>query len=553
MKDRRVKHQMNALRILLVGASGNFGARLARLLVKERGIVLVACGRNAATLAALTRELGCETLLSARDQIDVATLTAHQIALVIDTSGPFQTASTHLIDTAIAAGCHYIDIADDRAWVAGIGRHDAAAKAAGAAVIAGASSTPAVSHAAIAAITKGWQRIDSIDVTISPSNRQKRGPAVVEAILVGVGQTFRLFDRGGWQAARGWSGLRRITMPHVGKRWASLCDTPDHDALVSSFAPRHAARFYAGLELTIMHVGLSVLSTLVTTGLMRTLVPLATPLRMAADLLQPFGNDMGGMVAEASGCDAKGNPARARWWLAAKGAIGPNVPILAALELTRQLRDANFGRTGAMAATGLVSLDQLAGDFASLGMTTGFEQDTLPVPVFEQALGNAYDRMPAVTQALHRPGAGALWQGEGTAEGGRNILARAFAKLFRLPATHGAMPVAVTITPDADGRERWARHWPGQIMRSTMSYRGPGVVTEGFGPFAFDLAITPHAEGLDMLLARGRLWGLPWPKALCPQIAATERADMGRHYFDVAIVLPIIGQLVRYHGWLRQV
>ena len=46
---------------------------------------------------------------------------------------------------AIAAGAHYIDLADDGAFVAGIGALDEEAKAAGVAVISGASSVPAIS------------------------------------------------------------------------------------------------------------------------------------------------------------------------------------------------------------------------------------------------------------------------------------------------------------------------------------------------------------------------------------------------------------------------
>src|ERR1700686_2412057 len=98
-------------------------------------------------------------------------------------AGPFQGAGYRLARAAIAAGLHYVDLADARDFVAGFGALDAAARAAGVVALSGASSTPALSHAVLDRLTKGWRSIDTVDIAISPGNRSApRGLSVIRAI-----------------------------------------------------------------------------------------------------------------------------------------------------------------------------------------------------------------------------------------------------------------------------------------------------------------------------------------------------------------------------------
>ncbi len=546
--------QPKPFRILLIGAAGNFGARLARLLTREAGVALVLAGRKRASLEAIAKEIGGgETAVLDRSKLDAAQLGSLGVDLVIDASGPFQTAQTNVIEAAIGAGVHYVDLADCRRFVGSIRDFEDAARQARVAIISGASSTPALSNAVLDVMVSDWQWVDSIDITISPSNRQRRGPAVVAAILSGIGRRFRLFAEGGWRDARGWGDLRRVSLPKVGRRWASLCEVPDNDLLVERFAPRASARFFASLELPIMHLSLWLLSGLVRVGAIRSLLPLAKPLGRLADLLQPIGNDMGGMLVEAKGADPGGAAITQRWWLAAKGDIGPNVPVLATLAVARKLRDRTLPLVGAHPCAGLVSLTDFEGDFASLGIETGWETVPQPNPIFETALGrDVFAMLPTVTSALHQPSPTGVWCGEGSAEAGTNGFARLLASLFNLPGRAANVPIRVIIDGQADGSERWARVWPDGTMRSVMSHpgRGDGRIEEHFGPFAFVLKLGGHSHGIDMKLIGARGFGVPIPRMLLPRIVASERAEGERHLFDVEISLPLVGSLVHYQGWL---
>ncbi|NKB49598.1 MAG: saccharopine dehydrogenase [Alphaproteobacteria bacterium] len=360
------------LRVLIVGATGVFGRRLAEQLVHEPGITLILAGRTAQTLAHLDTNLGNRT---ERAVLDRALVTAGDlqnlgVRLVIDAAGPFQESGTSLIEAAIEAGCHYVDLADGRAFVAGIGRFDAAARARGVTILSGASSTPALSHAAVDALTRGWRAVDTIRVAISPGNRAPRGVSVVRAVLSYAGQPIRLFRDGGWRIAPGWGLTHELDFPGIGRRTVSLCETPDMDLFVDRYRPRIAAEFFAGFESRLMHQGLRLAALLVLWRLIRSLAPYATPLHFIASLLQPYGTDRGGMVAQVTGQDRYGRPVAAQWSLAAEGGRGPFVPTLAALVLARHFRDGKITYRGAMPCAGTLAIEDFHADFQRLGIKT---------------------------------------------------------------------------------------------------------------------------------------------------------------------------------------
>lgn len=102
-----------------------------------------------------------------------------------------------------------------------------------------------------------------------------------------------------------------------------------------------------------------------------------------------------------------------------------------------------------------------------------------------------------------------------------------------------------------DGTETWERDFAGGRFQSRLVPLGPGRVSETFGPFTFELAPTVAGDWLTMTIAGWRLGPLPLPRWLAPTSDAGETVDIdGRFRFDVPIALPLIGQAVRYRGWL---
>ena len=264
---------------------------------------------------------------------------------------------------------HYLDLADGRQFVRDIASFDTRARQAGIAVIAGASSIPALSHAVIDTITEGWRAFHDITVGIFPGNRAPRGLAVVQAILSYVGKPVAVFRQGRWQNIPGWGLVHRAHVPFVGKRWASVCDTPDQDLLVARYQPSQSAEFFAGLELPILHLGLWLLSWPVRWGWLATLLPFARPMLRIAKWLLPLGSDKGGMTIAVAGLDSSGQPARAMWALKADANRGPYVPVLAAVAMARKFRDGTLTFCGAAACVGMLDYRDFQADFGRLAIT----------------------------------------------------------------------------------------------------------------------------------------------------------------------------------------
>ena len=540
-------------RILLVGATGAFGSRLAARLATCPGIELVLAARSAAPLDDLRRRLAPTAVAELSTRIvDRAKPDDAMVAgawMVVDAAGPFQASDYGLAHAAIGQGAHYLDLADARAFVAGFpaALHEAAASR-GVLAVTGASSTPALSHAALQPLVAGWRTLESVVVVIAPGSRAPRGLSVMRAILSYAGRPVRVFLGGGWRTVPGWSGLRRLDMPGLGWRLASICETPDLDLLPARFPIRRDAVFMAGLELRVMHLGLAALCLLVRCKVLSSLEPLSKSLKIAADLLCPFGTDSGGMIVEAEGRDADDRPIRARWSLWAEANSGPDVPVAPAAALIRALLNGSCDGVGAQACVGLIDrdaiLDELSDRPIATRIDTSFTSDPL---LFRRLAGAAFETLPAPVRAVHSCG---TFQGRVTARSGRGIVPLALRRLVGW-APAGTYDAVVEIVPDA-ASERWTRRFGAHVFASTLAATGRlGVFDERFGPIAFSFDLRPTAVGVTWHLIGWRLIGLPLPVSLAPKIKARGEEAGGLYRFTVVVAHPWIGLLFAYRGWLR--
>ena len=298
-------------------------------------------------------------------------------------------------------------------FVAGFAALGPAACEAGVVALTGASSTPALSNAAMDRLTAGWRQVDRVEIAISPGNRAPRGLSVMQAILSYAGQTMRVFDGGQWRPAPGWGMTVRRAMPGLGPRLLSVVEAPDLDIIPARFAVRRSALFRAGLELPVMHLGLWALSLVVRLRVVRTLRPAARVLRAAAALFEPFGTDRGGMTVEAWGVDAAGKAVRGAWSLVAEGGDGPFIPTLPALAAIRALAEGRIAAPRASACVGVLSLDEIEAEFRPYRITSRIEFQAAPPSLYAGVLGRRFAQMPLSIQAMHQPGWGTLraWDG----------------------------------------------------------------------------------------------------------------------------------------------
>lgn len=542
---------MNRKRILLVGGAGVFGSRLAQGLADTIDADVLIAGRRLSKAEAIARKVRAASAVRLdRNTATPKDINRHSPDLVIDAAGPFQGADLSFARACISAGVDYLDLADGRDFVAAFQELDAEAKAHRVRAITGASSTPALTHAALDELTRGWARIDTIHAGISAGNRAPRGRSVVEAILNWTGAPVRVFEDGEWRTRPGWSQTRKHRVGELGRRRFALAETPDLDLIPARFAPREDAVFAAGLELGLLHRGLGTVGALRSTGLIKDLRRWAGPLQSMASLLRPFGSDRGGMFVEAFGRDMNGAPARAEWTLASGPVVGPFTPTLPALAMTRKLLAGGSMESGARACVGMLSLDDLASDFQRIGLRTHITREGLKGP-FELALGDAFALLPEAVRATH--GMGPVSRFAGAADVfGATQLAWLPARLFGFPRQSNAASVRVTKRLAAPGHETWEREIGGARFRSEIIHAGPGRVTERFGPFTFTLAVEATPEHLTMSIVGWRMGPLPLPAFLAPRSTAAESVNgNGVFTFDVPIAAPLLGRLTRYRGELE--
>lgn len=370
--------------ILIVGAGGAFGAKVAELLARGGETDLVLAGRRLAPLEAQAASLAATIGRPVRAvALDANRTTADDIArlgvdILINASGPFQTDSYDLARAAIGASCHYIDLADARRFVVGFRKLDEAARAAGVLAVSGASSVPGLSSAVVSHHREAFAGVDRIDIAISPGNSFDPGVATVSSVLGGVGQPIRVLDGEDWRTVYGWQGLRRASFGRAGRRWLGYVDVPDLEILPAHVAGVRAVRFQAGLEIAFFHLGVWAASWLVRAGLVRSLAPLAPALLAIKRRVSWLGSDRGGMIVELRGLGRDGDPMAMTWLLEAGSGHGPYVPALTAVALAKRLASGAEKRHGAFPCHAMVRLADILAEAEGLDIVCTADEKALP-------------------------------------------------------------------------------------------------------------------------------------------------------------------------------
>jgi hypothetical protein len=367
---------MSKLCVLLVGAYGFFGRRLAQRLAGDARLELLLAGRDVKAAAALRRGLEPAAAASLSEMaLDVqgeklrATLAELAPAVLVNASGPYQGQDYRVPNACIACGVHYVDLADARDFVAGITALDAAARDAGVLVTSGASSVPALSCAVLDELTAGWREVRRIEIGISPGNRSERGLATVQAVLGWCGRPIPARGDDGRELF-GWRGSWRHAYPApVGARLLSPCDVPDLVLLPARYPGTPQVVMGGGLELRALHRGLNLIAWLVQHGCLADAARHARWLKRGADALGALGSDAGAMHVQVSGIDSLGAPRQRLWHLVATRGDGPFVPTLAAACLVRGLASGALTARGAMPCLGLASLADFRAAAEGLAIT----------------------------------------------------------------------------------------------------------------------------------------------------------------------------------------
>ncbi|MGH9798205.1 MAG: hypothetical protein ACRD5D_08645, partial [Candidatus Polarisedimenticolia bacterium] len=231
-------------------------------------------------------------------------------------------------------GVHYLDLADDRGFVARV-RALAAGAADGPAVCPGWSAVPALSGLLVRIASEGMERVDSIDVQIAPGNRAPRETGTVASLLASVGRSFAVRANGAWRQVAGWSEPKTFHFPPpIGPRTGYLVDVPDHELFPAIFGAGRV-EFRVGAELSFLNRGLSALAWISRRGMVRDWTRWTLLFRASMATLGWLGHDWGAVGVEVLGRRA-GRPVARRACVLAERR-GHLIPVLPAAVMTAEL------------------------------------------------------------------------------------------------------------------------------------------------------------------------------------------------------------------------
>ncbi|MBX2834587.1 MAG: saccharopine dehydrogenase NADP-binding domain-containing protein [Micavibrio sp.] len=353
-------------RILIIGGYGNFGSFISRRLAAESNIRVIIAGRSLEKAQALAGEVGGEAA-----RLDISSgfadaLTSIKPDIVIHTSGPFQAQGYDVAQACIAAGAHYIDLADGREFVEGISALDAEAKKRATLVISGASSVPCLTSALVDYYKGEFETLESLDYGITTAQKTARGLATTAAILSYTGKALPTLIDGKMRDIYGWQGLRVRKYPELGWRLLGNCDVPDLALFPKRYPELKTVRFYAGLEIPFIHITLWALSWLVRVGVVKSLVKAAPLMLKASYLFDCLGTSNSGFHMELSGKDKSDCDKVVTFELTARSGDGPYIPCMPAILLAKKLAADDVSETGAYPCMGFITKDEYLGALSDM-------------------------------------------------------------------------------------------------------------------------------------------------------------------------------------------
>ena len=554
------------MKILILGGYGTFGGRLARLLSEESGLTLVIAGRSASRARAFIDALppGAEKIPLAFDRdgdVD-AQIGAVKPDLVVDATGPFQLYGSdpyRVVRACIGLSVHYMDLADGAEFVEGIAHFDQAAKARRLYILSGVSSFPVLTAAVVRHLTRGLERVRSISGGIAPSPYAGVGLNVVRAIAGYAGKPVPLVRQGRRASGYAWTEALRYTiappgcLPLPNTRF-SLVDVPDLRVLPRLWPGVQSVWIGAGPVPEVLHRLLSALAWLVRIRLLPSLSPFALLFQAVSNTVR-WGEHRGGMFVRVTGTTPAGELLERSWHLVAEGDDGPLIPSMAVEALVRRILAGKRPTPGARACVADLEVADYEKLFRRRRIQTG-ERQSAPgapaEPLYRRILGKACDALPIQIRAMHDRTGDLYATGMARVERGSGWLARGVAAAFRFPPEAKSVPVSVSFQWRGD-RELWRRSFGEKSFDSVQlagQERAEGLLREQFGPFAFDMALVVESGRLRFLVRRWSFLGVPLPMRLAPRGESYEFEEDGYFHFHVEILLPLVGLLVRYQGWL---
>lgn len=169
--------------------------------------------------------------------------------------------------------------------------------------------------------------------------------------------------------------------------------------------------------------------------------------------------------------------------------------------------------------------------------------------LYRRILGARYDELPEVLRRFHEAPGGGRARGTLRVERPPGRFRNALASLLGLPEAGNDVAVRLEVFVEGD-RERWVRHIGGRRLVTVEWARGE-LLMEAIGPTSFSSALVVDGASLRYEFRRAWIVGVPLPGSLSPVVDGSADAGDGGWRVTVRIAAPVLGELVRYEGWVE--
>lgn len=552
-------------KLLIIGGYGNFGGRLAGLLADFPELTLFIAGRSLHKAKRfVAANGGPATMIPVefdRDGNVSEQIKKLRPQVVIDASGPYQAYGNRpyrVAEAAISVGAHYLDLADGTDFVLNISSVNDDAMTENVFVLSGASTCTVLTSAVARHLSSDFIRVDSVAGGVSPSPYAGLGKSVARAVAQYAGKPVTVWRDGELVSDIAFTSTSRFTITPPGylpmpPMTFGLIDVPDLQLLADIDKTVGNTWFGVAATPTLYPTLFRILARAVERGVLPSLARIAGFMHFVMNRIS-WGEHRGGMFMEVSGTDLRGRDTRRSWHLIAEGDDGPTVPVLAAYLIIRNCLDGHFPRAGARPAKDVLNLADYDSMFERLNIRTG-ERSALPdASLFHSILGDAWQTISEPIRELHDVNVTSRFSGRASVSRGIGILGRIVGWLVGFPKAGNDIPVTVRISQDGLN-ETWTRKFGEHAFSSELSPgsgRFEALICERFGHCKFGMALVTEGENLNYVSRRWTLFGVPMPKWMMPKGEMYETVVDGKFLFHVEIVLPLIGHVVTYEGWLER-
>jgi hypothetical protein len=219
---------------------------------------VIVAGRDGRRAETLARALGPEHAGATADvrEVDACRRAIRGAAVAVVCAGPFSALGSAPARAALDEGAHYVDIADDRAYIRALRDLDGEFSRARLCAAYGCSSLPAVSSALALSLVGEGDRPARARVTLYIGGANPKGEASVRAMVERLGTTVRAAD--GTRPSFGDPQIIPLPLP-FGPRTAYTFDGPEHD-LFPELLGASAVDVRVGFELPLANAGFALLA-----------------------------------------------------------------------------------------------------------------------------------------------------------------------------------------------------------------------------------------------------------------------------------------------------